>query len=485
MKSLWSKVLAFLAKMVGIATLPPVPPEVNGADQSILEWWAIYRSRAPWLNYEYVTADTKKRRRRRFTLNLAKTICAEMAGLVLAENPEVDAGKLVEDLIEREKLWDTLRKTTEFQGALGGQVIKVCLGTDRTGKPEISLDFVKAQNFIPLAWDNTEVYEASFLDRRVIKKTTLVRIETHRRNPEAPGYIITQKVFNEETGIEVPLSQFDESLEEQTTLPGIEKALFAYIRNPEANNIEPESPLGISLFANALDTLQALDLAFDGMKTEILMGRQRVALPGVVMRPYLDPSDGERKLGFDPTDEAYIRLEGDDTDKFKPSDLSGQLRMEQYKLGIQTLLDLLSVQTGFSAGYFSFDGQSVKTATEVVSDNSKTFKTMQAFRENLDSGLKHIFMVVNELGRIYSIVGADTRDPQITWDDSVIEDRNSRTQYWTDLHQNKLVDRVTALQKIHGIDEEAAAEMADKIAKENQSIVMDSIFPKEVMHETA
>lgn len=482
MKSLWSKVLAFLAKLVGISTMPAVPPEVNGADQSILEWWAIYRSRAPWLNYEYVTADTKKRRRRRFTLNLAKTICAEMAGLVLAENPEVEAGMLVKGLIEKERLWDTLRKTTEFQGALGGQILKVCLGSDKSGKPEISLDFVKAQNFIPLSWDNTEVYDASFLDRRVIKKTALVRVETHRRNPEAPGYIITQKVFNEETGIEVPLSQFDESLEEQTVLPGIERALFAYIRNPEANNIEPESPLGISLYANALDTLQSLDLAFDGMKTEILMGRQRVALPGLVMRPYLDPESGEKKLGFDPTDEAYIRLEGDDADKFKPSDLSGQLRMEQYKLGIQTLLDLLSVQVGFSAGYFAFDGTSVKTATEVVSDNSKTFKTMQAFRANLDAGLKHVFSVVNELGQIYSIAGADTREPQITWDDSVIEDRNSRTQYWSDLHQNKLVDKVTALQKIHGIDEETAKAMAEKITNENKSLVMDSIFPKEVMN---
>ena len=37
------------------------------------------------------------------------------------------------------------------------------------------------------------------------------------------------------------------------------RALFVIWKNPEANNIDIYSPLGISVYANAVDTLQQLD----------------------------------------------------------------------------------------------------------------------------------------------------------------------------------------------------------------------------------
>jgi A118 family predicted phage portal protein len=477
MKQIWAKVLAFFAKILGVSI---VPPEVSGADDNILRWWEVYRCKAPWLSYDYVTASGKKKNRTRLSLNMPKVLCSEMAGLVLAEPPTVDAGDLVAGLITREELWKNLRKSTEWAGATGGQVLKVLVSSEGEGeakKNTIALDFVKAQSFIPLAWDNTEVYEGAFVDRRVVGKKALVRVETHRR-AQGGGYTIKQAVFDEATGLEVPLAQFDPNLEPETTVPAEATSLplFAYIPNPEANNIEPESPLGISLYANALDTLKAIDTAFDSMHMDVVLGKPRVALPGTVMRGYVD-AEGVKRTGFDPDEEVYLRLEGDDADKMKPTPLSTDLHPDEYKTIIQTNLKLLAMQTGFDAGYFSFDGESVKTATEVISDNSHTYKTMQAFRDNLSRGLMQIFQVINELGTYYKIEGADkSKAPTIQWDDSVIEDRNSKTVYWTNLATNKLVDRTTALQKIHGIDEEAAKAMAAKISKETAIITSDSLF---------
>lgn len=476
MKSIWAKVIAFFVNILKLST---IPPEVTGADDNIMRWWEIYKCNAPWLSYDYTTASSKKRKRRRSSLNMAKVLCSEMAGLVLAEPPTVDAGKLVDNLIDRESLWKNLRKSTEWAGATGGQVLKVLVssvGPAEAKKNTLSLDFVKAQSFIPLAWDNTEVLEGSFVDRRIVGEKKLVRVETHKR-AQGGGYTITQKVFAEDTGLEVALDQFDQNLEPETIIPAdITLPLFVYIPNPEANNIEPESPLGISLYANALDTLKRIDEAFDGMGQDIQFGRPRVALPGTVMRGYYD-ENGKKCMGFDPDEEIYLRIEGDDADKMKPVNLSNDLHPEAYKTAIQTNLDLLAMQTGFDAGYFSFDGTSVKTATEVISDNSHTFKTMQSFRTNLSEGLIKLFRVINELGAFYKIEGADkTKVPTIQWDDSVIEDRNSKATYWTDLYNNKLVDRVTALQKIHGIDKDAADAMAAAIGKETATVTSASLF---------
>ncbi len=58
------------------------------------------------------------------------------------------------------------------------------------------------------------------------------------------------------------------------------------------------------------------------------------------------------------------------------------------------------------------------------------------------------------------------------WDDGIIEDRNSRAKYHESLFMNGLEDRVSAIRKIHGLDEKKAAEMAARI-KEDRATVTD------------
>lgn len=469
MRNLWAKVRAFFAKLVGAAS---IPVEVANSDTLIATWWDVYRAKAPWLPYSYVTMDGVKRQRTRFSLNTAKVVCAELAGLVLSEEPDVDAGTVVADILRRELFWTNFRQALEMQAALGGQALKLYTSGDGTDR-RINIDFVKANNFIPLTWDNADVTEAAFLDRRVKGDKRYVRVETHRR--EGSGYVITSKAFDEQTGQEVSLDTMWPGVEPRVTI-AMSRPLFVYIKNPEANNLDPESPLGISIYANALDTLQSIDLAFDSFRTEIVMGRQRIAIPGLMAKGYLDLETGKRKLGFDPTEEAYIKLEGDDADKMKPVDLSGQLRVDPYRIAIQINLDILAMQIGFSAGYFSFDGKSVKTATEVVAENSKTYKTVQAYRSVVDRELKNLFAAINELAKLYDIKGSVSVEPNIAWDDGVIEDRNTKMKYHSDLVNAKLEDRVSAIMAVHGIDEAAAKSMLDRINAENVTITNASLF---------
>jgi A118 family predicted phage portal protein len=469
MKSLWLKVIQFLAKIFGVQV---VPPEVSNNDVLVASWFEIYQGKATWLPYDFITSDGKKRNRKRFTLNMAKMVCSEMAGLVLAETPDLEVSEGVKDVIKKENFWKNFRKHLEFQGANGGQAIKIFKEDENIG-----LDFVLAQNFIPLSWDNSIVTEASFIDRRTKGNRSFVRVETHKKAKQdidgrvAEGYLVTSRAFDELTNLEVSLENLWPGVEAEVFIE-IDEPLFVYMSNPEANNFNPQSPLGISIFANAIDTLQSLDYAFDAFRTEILLGRQRIALTSSVMRGYTDPDTQKKKYGFDPTDEAYIRLEGDDTDKFKPTDLSGQLRIQPLIQAIQLGLNILAVQCGFSSGYFSFDGVSVKTATEVVSENSKTYKTIQAIKDVADEGLKHLFRIIDKINAI------EPKEPNIIWDDGVVEDRNSKAVYYEGLVAAKLEDQVSAIMKIHGLDKDAATEKAALINKA-QSEKVNSLFSNE------
>lgn len=463
MRKIWEKVLEFLAKVLGITT---IPQEVRNNDSIVSEWWDIYTSHAPWLPITYITSNGRNNSHTRRTLNPAKIVCSEIAGLVLAEPPTVDAGELVESVAKKENLFGNLRRYLEYQAAMGGMAIKA-----RPENGRIVLDFVTALNFVPLSSDNKSVTEASFIDRRVRGDKTYIRVETYRKTQT--GYQIDSKAFDEATGLEVSLESMWPGVVPSMDLT-IDEAPFVYMKNPEANNIDPESPLGISCFHNAEDILEGVDIAFDEFVWEVESGARRIAIPGSCMRTYIDPDTGKKTLGFNPGDRVFMRLEGDDAEKFKPTDLTSDIRTQQFIDAINYKLNLLATSVGFDAGYFSFDGTSMKTATEIVSENSHAYKTREAYRDVLDEGLKQLFRVINKLGKIYKVDGATDAEPSITWNDGIIEDRNSRTKYHEDLFASGLEDRITAIMAIHGIDEAKAQAMAEAI-KADKAVVSDPL----------
>ena len=65
--------------------------------------------------------------------------------------------------------------------------------------------------------------------------------------------------------------------------------------------------------------------------------------------------------------------------------------MEEHVAALNAFLSILCLQLGFSAGTFSFDSRGgLRTATEVVSENSKTFKTIRTVQNQLAPALEHL-----------------------------------------------------------------------------------------------
>ncbi|HEM5360788.1 TPA: phage portal protein, partial [Streptococcus suis] len=56
------------------------------------------------------------------------------------------------------------------------------------------------------------------------------------------------------------------------------------------------------------------------------------------------------------------------------TDLTTPIRADDYIKAINEGLSLLEMQVGVSTGMFTFDGKSMKTATEIVSENSDTYQ---------------------------------------------------------------------------------------------------------------
>lgn len=87
-------------------------------------------------------------------------------------------------------------------------------------------------------------------------------------------------------------------MNEETSLQGLTTSLFAYYRTAIANNIDENSPLGVSIYANALSTLKALDICYDSFIREFRLGKKRIIVPAPVHQHGDRPGDGRDAAVF-------------------------------------------------------------------------------------------------------------------------------------------------------------------------------------------
>src|SRR5690625_5682735 len=160
-------------------------------------------------------------------------------------------------------------------------------------------------------------------------------------------------------------------------MPKLKKSLFVYFKPNTANNVDTQSPLGIPIYANALPTMKAIDTAFDSFHREFRLGKKRIIVPESMVKTAYD-QNGQPQRYFDSSDETYESFNTGNMDDAKIHDVSVELRVDEHVSAINALLNLYSMQTGFSSGTFTFDGQSMKTATEVVSRSEEHTSELQS-----------------------------------------------------------------------------------------------------------
>jgi A118 family predicted phage portal protein len=346
-----------------------------------------------------------------------------------------------------------------------------------------------ADQFVPTAWDNAVVKEGVFVSREAKDGWYYTRLEWHKWNGDT--YIITNDLYKAEIpkdgqqsqdilGYWYPLNTIYPYILPVTDINGLSKSLFSYFRTPIANNVDDNSPLGVSMYGNAMDTLHALDICYDSLVREFRLGKKRIIIPASALRTITDPDSGEIRRYFDANDEAYEAFSMDDPDKLKIQDNSLELRVEEHVAALNALLSVLCLQVGFSASTFSFDMKTgLKTATEVISENSKTYKTIRTFQSQIIPAIKRLCVNIIELGALYGMEFegrsvaelAKNYDVSVTMEDAVLEDSGTRLDRGIKLITNGLLSKKTVMTDPKygiGMTEEEADEELKRIASEGQ-----------------
>lgn len=350
--------------------------------------------------------------RTRKSLGMGKTIAEDWASLALNEKVGITAA----DGAAQEKLWRVLN-ANQFR-VRGNQLLEMtfALGTgafvERTDGGAIRIDYIRAGMIYPLSWDNLQVTECAFASERITHREKQVYLNMHRL--ENGKYVIENHLFrrNGETLTEIAFS--DGTKPEIKTGSAIPR--FQLIRPNIANNLDPDCPMGISVYANALDQLEGLDLVYDSYCNEFRLGKKRITVPVTMARAALE-EDGVIAPVFDDNDTEFFALPAMDGGENKITEHNMELRYEAHEAGIQTALNLLSFKCGMGKDRYNFDDHQVKTATEVISEKSELFQSLKKHELLLEDALLGLSRaILDMLG-----FSAET-EISVSFDDSVIAD---------------------------------------------------------------
>lgn len=347
---------------------------------------------------------------------------------------------------------------------------------------KIYFDIVGPGRFFPTRFaPDGQIMAGYIADYRTEDGKNYIRKETF--DCDGSKMVITNKAYRstgDVMGSEVPLTTVKAwaHLNPEITINDIEKPLLGCIKMPFANTVDDSSPLPVSLYANAMDSIMEFDKVYTEMIYELHSGKRK----RIVERRALNLSretkgKGERKglaalfgIGYrDISTDDYILLDPEEQ-KQPFNDYSPAIRTAEYLTGLKAILHMVENQCNLSPGTFSIDERTgAITATQIISEDRTTYNTCSAIQtQGLTQGLLDVIDAVDALCHLYGLAPAGTLDPSITYGDSIFEDTQQEFARRLQLTQGGYLKPEKLLSWYFNVDDETA--ISEYLADQTQTI---------------
>ncbi|MCI7351589.1 MAG: phage portal protein [Ruminococcus sp.] len=440
-------------------------PDLDGEYSRMERSMKIYRGNAPWLRVKRSGLHSRGERRM-FSMNTAKAAADELTALVICEGAELftdvpEYTAYINEVLEENGFHAMLPDFFSKAFMSGGGAVTVKAGD---GFPELSV--ISAENFLPISWNSREITEAVF--RTAYSEngrlyTLLERFSSGENGcPVTESRLFKKERFGAALGSEIPEAGgvFE--------YRGVTGKLFSCFR-PAVSGGYDGSPVGCGVMDLALDTLRALDIAFDSMAREFILGKKRIIVPYSCIRTVTDPETGAAVRYFDADDEAFVALKADDRNDLQVTDNTCVLRIEEHVSAIKALLNILCFQLGISSEALAFDSmrglKTIKTATEVISQDSKTARTVHVNRKMADAFFKGLAEAIISVGICTGRLTPKPYSVTVGWRDGVIIDDGTVISENIRLVEAGLRSRERAVMEINKCDKTAAEEELSAVAE--------------------
>ena len=524
-----------------------VPAVSDRMSQAIDEWTAMYKDEAEWLHEPTYADPTKvvslglpafiaSEKARMAVIEFKSEITAPKT-LKEEDNPNYfppmadafgnvkvsgEAKTVIKEEVQgdtkramymnkqyQEKLLTHIRTQLEYGIAKGSLIIKPYVhiakkqpipGIEQeTDEVEylMDYDFVQADCFYPFAFDsNGKLSEVAFLQTKTNKDTVYTRLEYHKL--VGNSVTIINKAFESTNdirdisitsgaslGTEIELTRVPEwkDLPSQTTIKNVDRLLFGYFKMPEANTIDPHSPLGISGFARAQRLIRDADEQYSRLLWEYEGGELAIDIDRDALTTLRDAKgDGHSVMGH-LQQRLYRTVDLGESDTYKP--FAPTLRDASLINGLNTILMRIEDVCALSRGTLAEVANEARTATELKILKQRSYSSNLDIQKALETALRDVVYAMDVYCSLYNIVGDVPRDKNgkidaskvgkydvsFDWDDSILVDVDTELSRKILLLDKGLESKVEVRMWYHGEDRRQAIEALAKIDAENQAAV--------------
>lgn len=379
-------------------------------------------------------------------------------------------------------------------------------------KYKMEFDFIQSDCFYPIAFDGSGwLTDVAFIQTKVEGDITYTRLERHKLNVN--NVTIENYAFKNESngnqdlysgvggltlGQEIPLTDVPEwkDIPKRAVINNVDRLLFGYFKMPDANTIDPHSPLGISCFGRARDLIKDADEQYSRLIWEFEGGELAIDIDRDALQFMADESgNGHSAMGH-LQNRLYRTIDLGESDTYKP--FSPTLRDQSLINGLNTILMRIEDVCALSRGTISDVASEARTATEIKILKQRSFSANKEIQSALQTALEDVIYAMNVYVTLYNIVGdikyngdkvdtseMGTYDVSFEWDDSILIDEESELTTRLSLHQQGIESKLAIRQWYFGETEKQAQEALNKVTQENkeaieQNMVMSSQLGKEV-----
>ena len=310
-------------------------------------------------------------------------------------------------------------------------------------KYSFGFDFIQADRFYPLAFNsNGDLTETAFIATHTEGNKIYTRLEHHLLE----GHVLTVHNYAfvktdidgslrgiiknaNDLGKPCALSEVAEwaNLEEEVKVKDVDRLLFGYFKMPDANTIDPYSPLGVSAYSRVVSLIRDADEQYSRMLWEFEGGELAIDVDRDAMK-INEYQNGTHQTSMPAKQERLFRkvdLNSEETyNVFAP-----QLRDESLSHGLNIILTRIEDAVGFSRGTLSEDTDvAIKTATELKINKQRSYATNRDIQLALENALRDTVYAMDVYCKLYNMTPKGEYQMSFEWDDSIIVDTEAELE---------------------------------------------------------
>lgn len=431
-----------------IASALKLPCTVSGRMQSALELWErIYRDEAEW----------QKQRVR--SLRIPSAVVKEIKRLTLKEfiaqisDAELDAAF--------QAMIPVLRRKLDYGLAVGGLLLKPYWTPNG-----LRVDLVTQNQYLPVRYSEDTCDSAACPETVTLGRTSYTRIELHTYDRAKQTHTVENRCFRSDNpayiGRECSLTEVPDwaSLLPHKVYTNAPQPLFAVFQMPDANSIDPDSPLGISAFADAVGFIRDADEHWERILWELESSERAID----ASEDFFRLKDGKPVLprGRERMYRTFQSSPNKNDNIF--STFSPEIRDSSYFSAFNQILRRIESCSGLAYGFLSQVEDVEKTAEEIKSSKQRSFDRVHDIQEALRVTLTQTVGAMRYLRDYYE--NRSTGEPTLTctFGDGVLEDTDKEFNRRLQMVSTGLLSKEQFVMWYFDCDAETAAQYLPQIA---------------------